>query len=191
MNRRLILLRVGFFLVVTSVILRAGEGSEADAAKTPAVGGAASAKAPSLSPRFQEVRDRINALFEHRNAALPSFNPRFDPFRTSGASVAPPAATASPAEGVPVPVVAAASDVSLLQASVAGLKVSGIVEIGGKQHFVINSRPYKEGDVIQTHAQGVPVYLRIREINRGAMVLALNQAETTLKWPKEGEGPPR
>ena len=74
------------------------------------------------------------------------------------------------------------SGVKLLQDAAATLRVSGIFEIGGKQHLVINSRPYKEGDVIQTQVQGNTVYLRIRQIARNSMVLVLNQAELTVKF---------
>ncbi|MSU71074.1 MAG: hypothetical protein EXS43_01865 [Opitutus sp.] len=62
------------------------------------------------------------------------------------------------------------------------LRVSGIFEIGGKQHLVINSRPYKEGDVIQTQVQGNTVCLRVRQIARNSMVLVLNQAKLTVKF---------
>ena len=139
-------------------------------------------KAPPLSPRFRQVRDRIDALFQHRNAALPPLDPRLDPFRPPGAApeILPLKSIDSGAAGAPV--AAPSSDVKLLQESVATLKVSGIFEIGGKQHLVINSRPYKEGDVIQTQVRGTAVYLRVRQISRNSLVLVLNQAETTLKF---------
>lgn len=187
------LFRCGFVLLFapSAIAAAASATTELDAAKTAAAAGAPGGKPAVLSPRFQEVRDRINSLFQHRNSALPSFDPRFDPFRSPGAVAVAVASGPAAPEGVTLPPVPAESDVTLLQASVAALKVSGIVEIGGKQHFIINSRPYKEGDVIQTHAQGVAVYLRVREISRGSMVLVLNQAQTTLKWPKDGDGPAR
>ena len=150
------------------------------AAKTPAV--ASAAKAPPLSPRFRQIRDRIDALFQHRNAALPPLDPTLDPFRPPGAVPAAPLPQISNSSGAKVPVVVPSSGVKLLQDAAATLRVSGIFEIGGKQHLVINSRPYKEGDVIQTQVQGNTVYLRIRQIARNSMVLVLNQAELTVKF---------
>lgn len=139
-------------------------------------------KVPPLSPRFRQIRDRIDALFQHRNAALPPLDPRLDPFRPPGAVPEIPAVKTADSNTAAAPVVAPSSDVKLLQESMATLKVSGVFEIGGKQHLVINSRPYKEGDVIQTQVRGVAVYLRVRQISRNSLVLVLNQAEMTLKF---------
>lgn len=150
------------------------------AVKTPAA--APAGKTPPLSPRFRQVRDRIDALFQHRNAALPPLDPSLDPFRPPGAVPAPSSVKISDSDGAKVPVVGPSSDVRLLQDAAATLKVSGIFEIGGKQHLVINSRPYKEGDVIQTQVQGNTVYLRVRQISRNSMVLVLNQAELAVKF---------
>jgi hypothetical protein len=190
MKTRSLLCALGVLLGVLSRLARAEATDEAAAAKSAVAPAGGAPKTPALSPRFQEVRDRINALFQYRDSGLPPLEPGFNPFRSPAAPVVAPVGIEPAPEGTPQPAAAAASDLALLQASVAALKVSGIVEIGGKQHFVINSRPFKEGDVIQTHAQGVPVYLRVREIKQGRMVLALNEAETTLKWPKDGD-PPR
>jgi hypothetical protein len=60
--------------------------------------------------------------------------------------------------------------------------VSGTFEYGGKQQLVVNSRPYKEGDIIPTQVQGQPVYLRVRAISRNSITLALNDTEMTLKF---------
>jgi hypothetical protein len=42
--------------------------------------------APPLSPRFQQVRNRIDALFQHRGEAPVAPDPRKSPFRPAGAS---------------------------------------------------------------------------------------------------------
>ena len=52
----------------------------------------------------------------------------------------------------------------------------------GRSYLVINAKPYKENDVIQSQVQGESVYLRIRQITRDSVTLLLNEAETTLKF---------
>ena len=141
------------------------------------------AKAPKASvpnpfaPRFKQVRERIDALFGHRNETPPAPDLRTNPFRVPGAPVAtlPRHDEAPKAPDV-------ASDLSLLQQSAATLRVSGVFEIGGRSHLVINARPYKEGDVVQTQVQGEAVYLRVREIAKRSVTLELNDAELTLKF---------
>lgn len=154
------------------------------AAPPPEAAGNKAPAAPVLSPRFRLVRERIDDLYRHRNASGPESEQRYDPFRAAGASGAPlPAASAgsaTPGGGASAPTPAA--DLTLLQQAVATLKVSGVVEFGGRQLLAVNSRPYKEGDVIQTQVQGQTVYLRVRQISRTTLTLALNEAEMTLKF---------
>jgi hypothetical protein len=126
--------------------------------------------------RFEQVRDRIDALFRRRGEAPPPSDPRFNPFRLPGA-----AETAAPAAGGPAPV-AAGTPQTLLQQAAATLKVSGVFEISGKSHLVINGRPYRQGDVVQAQVQGETVYLRVKDIAKRSVTLALNDAELTLKF---------
>lgn len=144
-------------------------------------------KAPKTSvpnpfaPRFKQVRDRIDDLYRHRNEPPSPPDARSNPFRTPGVPIAGPVASAPrPDEASLTP--DAASNLSLLQQSVATLRVSGVFEVGGRSHLVINKRSYKEGDVVQTQVQGEPVYLRIREISKRSVTLELNEAEMTLKF---------
>lgn len=141
---------------------------------------------PPLSPRFRQVRERIDALFRHRNETPPPPDPRLNPFRPAGA--VPAAATtasggrdsAAAGDQLPAP---PSSDLALLQQAVATLKVSGVVEIPGRgAHLVINAKPYKVGEVIQTKVQGESVFLRVRNISRNSVTLGLNVAEMTLKF---------
>ena len=74
------------------------------------------------------------------------------------------------------------SDATLLELGAATLKVSGIFEIPGRTHVMINGRSYKEGDVVPAQIKGETIYLRVREIARRSVILALNEAETTLKF---------
>jgi len=141
--------------------------------------------APPLSPRFQQVRNRIEALFQHRLATPPEPNPQLNPFRPPGAAPLVVAGDAGgpDSETPPVPVLEVrSSDLDLLQKSVATLKVNGSVISGGRIHLVINAKPYREGEVIQVQLEGEPIYLRLRKVSRNAVTFTLNGAEMTLKF---------
>lgn len=145
---------------------------------------------PTYEARFKEVKERIAELYAYRNRVVPPLEPRHNPFRTPG-SIVMAARTGTEGEGgarVPAGTIPAPADtapgtsLSLLQQGAATLRVSGIVEISGRAHLVINKRPYKEGDVVQTQVQGEAVYLRIKEIARRSVTLSLDDAEMTLKF---------
>ena len=133
-------------------------------AVTPLLGGepVSPEKAPSppLSPRFKQVRERIDALFQNRNETPPPPNPRLNPFRPPGLpAIDPEPAQFSADLGLsltPAPVIPA-SDLARLQEGVATLKVSGTFDKDGLLYLVINAKPYKNNDVIQTQVQGEPV----------------------------------
>lgn len=133
---------------------------------------------PPLSPRFLQVRDRINTLFQHRNDAPPAPDLRANPFRPAGSAATP---VGGPAPGAPPPELPG-NDLALLQQAVATLKVSGTFERADQMYVVVNSRPYKKNEVIQSRAEGQPVYLRVREITRNTVTLALNDTELALKF---------
>lgn len=131
--------------------------------------------------RFRQVRERIDALFRHRNEVPPPFDARSNPFR--GVGVIAPTAAAGPngAADAPAPV-PANPDLALLQQSAAAIKVAGSVEINGRQHLIINQAPYKEGDVIIVRMKGRPVYLRLKEISRLTFTLTLNDSEFVVRY---------
>ena len=135
-----------------------------------------------LAGRFKQVNERVDALYRYRGEIQAAPDPIANPFRPPGALAHPKATTAGEAgETVgsePEPV----SNLALLQQSVATLKVSGVLEVSGRSHLVINARPYKQGDVVQTQVQGVAVYLRVRDISKRSVTLVLNDAEMTLKF---------
>lgn len=166
--------RVTSPLLLALLLLASGVMLAADKVAPPAPAGKAGVRIP-MARRFAEVRQRIADLYQHRTETPAALDPRHDPFRTRAAKA--PAVGG----GASAPV-APASELSLLQQAVATLKVSGVFEIGGRQHLVINARPYKVGDVVQTQVRGEPVYLRVREISRRSVTLALNEAEITLKF---------
>jgi hypothetical protein len=145
---------------------------------------------PPLSPRFQQVRDRINQLFEHRSEGPVKIDPRKNPFRPTGAIVASSAsagANAIPAVTAGVPAEPAApsagtADLTLLKQAAATLKVAGTIQLNGRDHLIINQVPYKEGDVISARVKGQPAYLRVKNISRYSYTLSLNDAELSVKY---------
>jgi hypothetical protein len=140
--------------------------------------------AATLSPRFKQVRDRIDALFGYRNAPPPPPEARLNPFRVpgtmSGAQLGSmPGDSALITTVVPnVP----SSDLTRLQESVATLKVSGTFEKEGLVYLVINQKPYKDNEVIPAQVRGETIYLRIRQVSRRGVTVVLNEAELTLKF---------
>ncbi|HVS51714.1 MAG TPA: hypothetical protein VHD62_05110 [Opitutaceae bacterium] len=138
--------------------------------------------APPLSPRFLQVRERIDALLHNHDAPLSAAELQPNPFRAAGFMPAPSPAETAPGAAGTTPVEAPTAELNLLQQGVALLRVSGVVDFGGQQHLVINSRPYKEGDVIPVQVNGQPVYLRIRQIAPHLVTFALDHAEMTLKF---------
>jgi hypothetical protein len=152
-------------------------------APPPAAPPAANAKTLPLSPRFQQVRDRVDALFQLRNETPPQPDGRANPFRPSGAGV-PATAPAAPGEPAPValPAELPAGDMALLQQAVASLKITGVVALRAESHVQINAKLYKKSDVVQTTVQGQVVYIRVRDITGRTATLALNDAEMTLKF---------
>jgi hypothetical protein len=136
--------------------------------------------APPLSPRFQQVRNRIDALFQHRGEAPVAPDPRKSPFRPAGA--APVAAVKAGRVANLPPPTASAADLQLLKQAAATLKVAGTIQINSVAHLIINQVPYKEGDVINLRAKGQPVFVRVKHISRYSYTLALNAAELSVKY---------
>lgn len=159
-------------LALTLLALAAARLGAADPAPAPKPAGP-----PPLAGRFQIVRDRIKALYGNRDTAAPPFDPRHNPFRTQPVvSPEPPAATGDPAAPPATP------NATLLKQASAQLKMTGFVERDGRTFLNINQALYKEGDVIKVTVQNQPVLLRITQLSRTSLTLALNDAETTLKF---------
>lgn len=148
-------------------------GGPAAAAAQPA--GASSAATAGLTPRFKQIRERTAALYQHRNYPPPAPAPLDNPFRPAG-----PLAAAGPRGAHPA--AASASDLATLQQAVAMLRVSGIVEKDGESYLIMNDKAYKIGSVVQVTVEGETIYLRVREIGRNSVTLALHETEITLKF---------
>lgn len=148
---------------------------------------ASASPAPKIGPpnpqaaRFRQVRERIDALFRHRNEVPPPFDARANPFRGVGAVASTAAAGRGGMAEAPAPV-PSNPDLALLQQCAAAIKVAGNVEINGRQHLIINQAPYKEGDVIIVRVKSRPVYLRLKEISRLTFTLTLNDSEFVVRY---------
>lgn len=183
MNR----ISTGLWLLVLAGFAAGGSAMAAEVAPAAAPATTSSTTQSSLTTRFKQMHERVLALFQHRNEPPAPVEPRHNPFRAPGAApIAPPTtegdAASRPLSGSDYSGLAPGSSLALLQQGAATMKVSGIFEIGGRAHLVINSRPYKEGDVVQTLVQGETVYLRVKEISKRSVTLSLNDAEMTLKF---------
>ena len=181
-------------------VLLSGAGGPAGAAEkagptpvpapAPAPAAAKPADAETYEARFKEVKQWIAELELARSQPPAPLDPRHNPFRTPGSIVmaarpgadsdggarVPTGAGLAPAESTP------GTNLSVLQQGAATLRVSGIVEINGSAHLVINKRPYKQGALVPTQVQGETVYLRVKEIARRSVTLSLEDAEMTLKF---------
>ncbi len=137
---------------------------------------------PPLSPRFKQVRERIDALFLHRNEPPPPIDPRKNPFRPAGATPVAVLPGGGPTANLPPPPPPPSADLDVLRLGAAALKVAGTVQINGRAHLIINQAPYKEGDVLNVRVKGQPVYLRVKNISRYSYTLSLNEAEISVKY---------
>jgi hypothetical protein len=158
--------------------------ADAPAPAAPATAANAGApKPPPLSPRFQQVRNRIDDLFKHRVATPAPVDPKHDPFRAPGPFVEAPVIGGEPrgaGSTRSAPAEPQGTDLTVLQQAVATLKVGGRFVSSGKEHRMVNARLYKEGDVIPTQLQNQTIYLRVKTLTQKSLTLQLNESEMTL-----------
>ncbi len=139
---------------------------------------------PPLSPRMQQVRARINALFAVRNDPPPPPDARLNPFRPAGALPATPLPSK---DGTVEPPPTVSNNLALLQQAVAVLRVRGTLTLGKTLMVTINSGPgkeraYKEGDILAVNLSPDPVNLRVRVVTRNSITFSLAEAEMVLKF---------
>lgn len=183
--------RFFFLLLLGPAVTPAAEPavSAAPSTEKPAVA-AKTAPASPFAVRFKQVQDRITVLFAHRNETPPPPDPRHNPFRMPGSTQAAPLRPGDGEAGARLtggadnsdPSAGPGENLAVLQQAAATLKVTGVVEIAGTAHLVINGRPYKVGDVVKTQIRGETAYLRVKEIEKRSVTLSLDEAEMTLKF---------
>ncbi len=163
---------LGAMLLATVALARADVATPATPAPKP----------PPLSPRFQQVRNRIDDLFKQRVAPPAPVDPKHNPFRAAGPFVEAPVIGGEPraAGAMTTTSEPQGADLTVLQQAVATLKVGGRFVSSGKEHRMVNARLYKEGDVIPTQLQNQTVYLRVKTLTQKSLTLQLNESEMTL-----------
>lgn len=123
--------------------------------------------------RAAQTRARIEALIGRRVNPQPLPEALPNPFQTGsdrpGGGPAQPAGPAGP--GVPVE-----DDLSILARYAATLRISGVVEIGGRSQLVINGTPFKEGDLVKVLRTEPPEYLKLIGISRNEITLGFRAA---------------
>ena len=138
---------------------------------------------PPLSPRFLQIRARMNALFASRNDPPAPPDARLNPFRPPGAI---PVAPITTKDGVVEPV-AVDTNLALLQQAVAVIRVKGKFTKNKALQLVISTGPgkegtYKEGDVLNVNLAPDPVHLKVRVITQNSVTFTLADAEMVLKF---------
>ena len=145
---------------------------------------------PPLSPRFQQVRDRIKALYGNRDEPRSPYDPRQNPFRSQVVAAEPPpvatTTTTTPGQTLPPlapppPPPAEDSNLALLKQAVTQIKPSGTYTVQGRVHVSISSNLYKEGDIVKTTVKGQVVLLRITKLSLTSLTFTLNDAEMTIR----------
>lgn len=148
-----------------------------------------------LTPRFQQVRERINVLYGNREAPPPPIDARHNPFRSQPIASAPtpPASTAAsgPAGTGPAPATLpvgeplpppANPNIALIKQAAALLRVTGFVERDGRTLLNINQALYREGETVKVAVKGQTVLLRIKKLSRTSLTVTLGEAEHTINF---------
>lgn len=137
---------------------------------------ALNALAPIDLSRLKRINDRIDYLYKARSEPPAPINIRHNPFRI-GAEPLPADPRGLPADESPL----TATDEELLLRAAATLRITGVLETGGRMRVAINTVNYSEGDVIQVRLPGGPVFLRVTTITSRSVTLRLNEASHTLQ----------
>jgi hypothetical protein len=135
---------------------------------------AASSSAPQrpatlLPARLRQVRERIDTLFQRRDQPTSVPEASANPFR-------PPPSQVKTDTYVPD------TDLVLLQRAVTSLKVGGTVDLGERQHIVINAKPYQPGDTVKANVKGQPIVLCVRDFTRRDVTFTFHNEELTLRF---------
>jgi hypothetical protein len=142
--------------------------------------GLAHAPVHGLTPidldRLKRVNNRIDHLYLPRTGTPPPIIASHNPFRV-GAEPIP-----TDPRGLPDTEIVAVNDETLLLQAAATLKITGVLETGGRMRAAINTVNYAEGDVIQVRLPSGTVFLRVITITARSVTLRLNEASHTLQF---------
>lgn len=123
---------------------------------------------PAAPGSLERTQARINALLGARLQPKPLPEKPANPFQVT--AVAPPA-------GAPATETLLSGDAEILAYYAPTLKISGLVNLNGQAHFIINQSPYKKGDVILIKGKDKSVlYLKVVNIEPRELTLGYNDA---------------
>lgn len=136
---------------------------------------AAAQPGSALAKRYAEVRARSDTLFQHRDAPAIAITFADNPFLIGPvpAGRLVPVGTETSAAFVRPP---------RLQQIAAALRISGLVQIGGLNHLVINQSARKVGDLIGVPWEGSTVFLRVQEILPGIVTFVLEDETVSVRY---------
>jgi hypothetical protein len=146
--------------------------------------------APIEAKVYKRTNGIIEAIFRLRDQPLPFVNVRNNPFRDPGAKLPPETAPATPA----APTAETADteeeeeeeeevdDAEVLRLAAEGLKVTGVMHLGGQTRLTINRGNYAVGDILQVRYDRQVIDLRIKAITEKSVTFRLNEAEFVLNF---------
>lgn len=123
----------------------------------------------SFGPRFKEIRERIDALYQYRTGKTPPPDQQVNLFRLPAEHVVTPVPNQTPVEPPP-------DSEAILRQTLANLK-GGIVNFGGTAYFVTSRKNYQEGDVLALRYKDKQVAIVIRRVTATGVMFALDTAE--------------
>ncbi len=136
---------------------------------------AAATAAWGTTEKFDRTSGRIADILARRLLQKPFPTQLPDPFLPPGA--VPPSAPVAVANTADAPF----SDIAALTRYAAELRVSGVLDIGGRPHLVINSSAYREGDLVKVRDTDPIDFIRVIRIAPRSMTLGYGEA--TLEVP--------
>lgn len=151
--------------------------------------GPAFGAAPIEAKVYKRTNGIIDAIFRYRDQPLPFVNVRNNPFREPGTKLPPETATAA-TEETPAATETAGDeeeeeeidDTELLRLAVEGLKVTGVMHLGGQTRLTINRGNYAVGDILQVRYDRQVIDLRVKAITEKSVTFRLNEAEFVLNF---------
>jgi hypothetical protein len=135
---------------------------------------ASPAKPAEKEDYFAKVVIQANKLLAPHIKTAPLPVPLPNPFREPGA--VEPEAPVADTETVPV-----LSGSALLNKLTAELRVTGMMNVGGRSSLIINGTPRREGDTITVKSGAATYYLFFKKLGNGTATFTLDGAESTIR----------
>jgi hypothetical protein len=134
------------------------------------------AKPEEKDDYFVKVVLQANKLLAPHVKVAPLPVPLPNPFREPG-YVEPEAVPAAGGETAP-----ALSGSALLTKLTSELRITGMVNSGGRRSLIVNGSPRREGDVLTVKSATATHYLVLKSLGNGTATFALDGAESTVRF---------